>query len=263
MIDLIYNSPNFLLFVFICFIVITVSLVATKLIHLKIPLKFRYGENQSVICVSQLIGIMYAVLIGFIILYELNNFNKANDAEASEAKSMFAIFRMAHALPEPSSSKIRNLILDYANNVINNEWPAMQAGLPVSNVGTNIIEAISNEIRSFNHIHLDNLIVAQALNAISTNTNNLFDEHRERVSRRHTSLSSNIWFVLLLGSVLTIGINCLLGMECRLHITCVVFIALMVSAVLYLIITLDRPYRGDFAIKPTTFSGTIEYITRK
>jgi len=263
MIDLIYNSSSFLLFLFLCLVCIAMSFLITKLVHYYIPFKLRCEENQSITCVSAVIGIIYAILVGFIVLYELNNFNKADEAENAEAKSMFAIFRMAKVLPEPQSTQMRKLAIDYADNTINNEWPTMALGKPVDKKGAEIIEDLSRILQSFTNLQATDPIVLRALNNIAINTNNLFDSRQERVVKIHTALSANIWFVLLLGTFLTIGINSILGMEARLHLVCNISISLMVAAVLYLIVTLDRPYRGDFAIQPSTFKATLEYLVTR
>jgi hypothetical protein len=254
------NISSFLLFIFICFVCFFISYLATRLVHTYVPLKFRNDENQSIACVSSLLGMIYAVLVGFIVLYELNNYNIASAAEVAEAKEMFTIFRDAKVLPEPSSTNIRNLAVDYANNVITSEWPAMARGEKVDNTGILIIAKISNEIRSFKNIRSDSTTNINALTSISLANNALFDDHQERVDRIHSSISNNIWFVLILGTLVTIGINCVLGMEYRLHIFCMGSISLMISAILYLIVTLDHPYRGEFSIQPTTFISTVDYI---
>lgn len=259
----IYNVPSFLLFALIGCFCILISYIAIRLIHIHVPLKFRYAENQATVSVSALLGIIYAVLVGFIVLYEFNNFNKIEDAEKAEAKTMFNIYRYAYVLPEPSSSKIRNLVLDYANNAIYKEWPNLEKGREINNNGLLIIENIANEIRSFKNLHKLDADTLQALNQLSINSNALFDAHQERISKIHSIVKPNVWFVLLLGSFLTLAVNFMLGMEFRLHMVCVSFISLMISAVLYLIVTLDRPYQGDFAIEPSTLLATLEYITQK
>jgi len=263
MVDFIYNVPSFLLFIVISFIAIGISFFAIKLVHRHVPSKFRYEDNQAIICTSALIGIIYAILIGFTILYELNNFNKADDAESAEAKAVFSIFRVARVLPEPSATKVRGLAVDYIKNVIYHEWPLMEKGKLVDKIGIQMIENISRELRSFTNIRAYDAITLEALNTLALNTNNLFDIHEERVSKVHTALTTNIWFVLLLGTFLTIAINFILGMEFRFHFICVASIALMVSAVLYLVITLNHPYRGDFSIQPSTFIATLDYIQLK
>ena len=262
MVDILYRMPSFLLFIITSFSCMLIAIILTKCVHKYIPLKFRYEENQAIVCVSALIGIIYAVLVGFVVLYELNNFNKASEAESAEAKAAFDIFRLAHVLPEPMSQNIRKFTVNYIENAIQNEWPLMAQGSVVNDTGITAIENISKELRSFN---IDNLSITilQTLNSLSINSNKLFDAHQERVSKIHTALSANIWFVLILGTLLTIGINCILGMEPRLHLVCIIFISLIVAAVLYLIITLDRPYRGDFSIQPNTFIYTLEYINLK
>lgn len=263
MIELIYNTSSFLLFASIGCLCILISFIALKLIHLNIPLNFRYTENQATVSVSALLGIIYAVLIGFVVLYELNHINKVEDAEIVEAKTLFSIYRLAIVLPEPSVSKIRNSTVDYIKNTIYNEWPKMERGQKVDNYGMELIENISNEIRSFKNLHKLDPDILQALNEISINANSLFDIHQERVTKVHSVISTNIWFVLLLGSFLTLAVNFMLGMEFRLHMICISFISLMIAAVLYLVITLDRPYQGDFSIEPETFIATLEYITER
>ena len=263
MMDFIYSIPSFLLFLIISALCILISFIATKYAYHRVPLKIRYEQNPGVVCISALLGIIYAILVGFIILYELNNYNKADEAETAEAKAMFAIYRVADVLPEPSATKIRNLAIDYAKNVIVNEWPTMANRKPVNNTGVTIINEISEEIRSFKNVRIAHPITIQALNQLSLTNNLLFDDHQQRVDKIHSSISANIWFVLLLGTVLIMGINCILGMELRLHLFCITSLSLMISGIIYLIITLDHPYRGDFSIQPTTFISTMEYIKLK
>lgn len=260
MINLIYDLPNFALFFLFYFLLLIFSFLALFLIHRKVPLSFRYQENAAVISISELIGIIYAVLVGFTILYELNSFNKADQAEKEEAKLMFTIYRQARALPEPERSTIRDQIVLYANNAIFKEWPDLSKGHSVDKTGLLIINNISNSI--YDLMIKANLsdAVRNAINNLSLSNNALFDAHQERVSLTTSSLSPSLWFVLILGSLLTVAINFILGMHIRLHLACVAGIAMMVSAVFYLIVTLDRPYRGDFSIEPKTFLATLEYI---
>jgi hypothetical protein len=49
-------------------------------------------------------------------------------------------------------------------------------------------------------------------------------------------------------------------MEFHMHVICVTVIALMVSAVFYLIVTLDQPYRSDFSVSPNTITTTLKFI---
>jgi len=260
MVKLIYNAPSFLLFISIALLCVFISCVAIKLIDHYVPLKFRYQENPSTVSVSALLGIIYAVLVGFIVFYEFNYINKLEEAENSEAKAMFSIYRTAVILPEPNATQIRTLIFDYAQHTINYEWPNMQEGKPIDNSGTLLIENISKQIRSFKNLHKLNPDVFKALNEISINTNALFDAHHARISQIHSVISPNIWFVLLLGSFLTLAVNYMLGMDFRLHMVSITFISLMIAAILYLVITLDRPYQGDFSVAPKTFIASLEYM---
>lgn len=259
MVDTFYNMPNFVLFIFISFITILISFIAVIFVNQFISLTYRYRENEALVSVSAIIGVIYAILVGFTILYELNNYNKADQAEIEEAKTAFTIFRLAHMLPEKNAETIRVQIVNYLQNVIDNEWPSMIQGKHVNDEGINIIEKIFKQLHFAKNVKLKD-IQLNSLNNISMSTNTLFNLHEDRVSKLHTSLSPNLWFVILLGAFLTIGINLILGMEFRLHLACIAGVALMVSGIIFLIVTLDRPYRGDFPIKPNTFKSTLEYL---
>jgi hypothetical protein len=207
-----------------------------------------------------LLGIIYAILIGFTILFELGAFDKAENSSNTEGRILYSIYHNTKNLPGLGASKIRNQVVKYAENVIDNEWPAMDSGNKVDSKGIVIIENIQKEIRSYNLSKLNNTIAINALNNIAMATNTLYDLHQERTLEIHTTLNNHIWFVLLLASILTLGVNYILGMEYRLHILCVTLISIMIATIIFLIVGLDRPYQGDLSVHPKTFISTLEYI---
>ncbi|MES2218119.1 MAG: hypothetical protein V4501_06890 [Pseudomonadota bacterium] len=260
MIDIIYNMPSILLFLLICSISIIFSVFSLITIDKYVPITFRSHENEGLVIVSAIVGIIYAMLVGFTVLYELENYNKADRAEKDEAKIIFAIYRQTGNLPEPGASKIREQIKDYAQVVIRDEWPAMIHGKPIAEVGDNIIKNIYKDIHDFTSL-TDNQ--QKSLDAIAIDNNALFQAHEERTDNQNAALTPNLWLVLMLGSFLTLGINFLIGMELHMHIVCVTVIALMISAVFYLIVTLDQPYRSDFSVSPTTIKTTLKFLNSR
>lgn len=252
--------PNFLLFTLISLLFISISIISVYFVTKFISPDFRYRENPVIVSVSALIGIIYAVLVGFTILYELNNFNKAEEAEKEEGKAIIAIYRLARMLPENITVNLRKGVVDYTNHVIHNEWPLMAEGKPVDGTGLALIDSIFKEVHQAfptNHLSSSQMMI---FNNISIATNTLYNDHQERISKTHSALTPNVWFVIILATFLTIGINFLFGIDFRLHVISVIAVSLIVASVFYLIITLDRPYRGDFPIKPTTFYDALGYI---
>ena len=257
MIDLIYNMPSLLLFLLICSISIIFSVFSLIAIDKLVPISFRTHENEGLVIISAIVGIIYAMLVGFTVLYELENFDKAERAEKNEAKIIFAIHREAGNLPQLASAKVRDQIKQYAHIVIDQEWPAMVYGKPITENGDIIIKSIYKDITGINAPSVEQ---QKAIDAIATDNNELFQIHEERTESPNAALTSNLWLVLILGSLLTLSINFLIGMEFHMHVICVTVIALMVSAVFYLIVTLDQPYRSDFSVSPKTITTTLKFL---
>lgn len=258
--EFIYQLSSFPLFLLFIASLVLISVISITLTHRFIPLHFRCSENTAIISCSALLGVTYAILIGFTILFQLSTFDKANTAENLEGQSLYTIYRSTQDLPAPSATRIRDLIVSYAHNTIDKEWPAMNMGNKADRKGNDLILNIVKEIRAIKSSKLTNA-AASALNDISVATNMLFELHSERILKVSSTLNGHIWFVILLTTFLTLGINYLLGMEYLLHICCITLICIMISAIMYLIVSLDRPYQGDFMVKPETIKLTLESIT--
>ena len=78
-----------------------------------------------------------------------------------------------------------------------------------------------------------------------------------------SALNSEVWVVILLGTILTIGINFLFGMNFYLHIFTAIAVGLMASSMLFLLVTLDRPFRGEFVIEPDSLAAVLQFIEKQ
>jgi hypothetical protein len=255
--DLIYNMPSLLLFVFICTLSISFSIASIYAIDRYLPISFRSHENEGLVIISAVVGIIYAMLVGFTVLYELETVDKADRAERAEAKIIFSIFRQTGNLPEPGAAKIREQIKDYARITIKDEWPAMIKGKPITGTGDTVIKTIYQELNSFTGLNENQ---QKSVDTIAIDNNELFQLHEERTDNDNSALTANLWLVLILGSVLTLSINFLIGMEFHMHVVCVTVIGLMISAVFYLVVTMNEPYRSDFSVEPITIQTTLKFL---
>src|ERR1700739_1150178 len=75
-----------------------------------------------------IIGTLYAVVLGFIVVGSLNTFQNASLTVAHEANSLHDVFHLAQGLPDGLGNDIRQPCLQYAKDMVTKEWPAMQGG---------------------------------------------------------------------------------------------------------------------------------------
>jgi hypothetical protein len=71
------------------------------------------------------LGILFALLVGFIAVEVWNNFDKAKLAVATEASALRAVVLLAGNFPDEQKMRIYALIDRHIEESINREWPAM------------------------------------------------------------------------------------------------------------------------------------------
>ena len=71
------------------------------------------------------LGILFALLVGFIAVEVWNNFDKAKAAIATEASALRAVVLLAGTFPQEQKSHIHALINRHIEVAVNQEWPEM------------------------------------------------------------------------------------------------------------------------------------------
>jgi len=88
------------------------------------------------------LGILFALLVGFIAVEVWNNFDKAKVAVATEASALRAVVLLAGTFPEEQKARIDALINRHIEEAVNREWPAMaQHQAALSTLPVALIEA--------------------------------------------------------------------------------------------------------------------------
>src|SRR5579884_3364958 len=71
---------------------------------------------------------IFAVVLGFVVVDALNTFQRARLSVDQEANAIHNIFHEAAGLNEPARSEIRKACLNYADAMVQFEWPALEDG---------------------------------------------------------------------------------------------------------------------------------------
>jgi hypothetical protein len=76
------------------------------------------------------IGVLYAVLLAFVVIAVWENYNATGTAIRNEAKAVGDMAQLSYALPEPQGAEMRRLLDAYVKEVQQSEWVTMARGLP-------------------------------------------------------------------------------------------------------------------------------------
>ena len=124
------------------------------------------------------IGVLYAVLLAFLVIAVWENYNATNTAIRNEAKAVGNLTQLSYALPEQEGSAIRVSLSDYVKEVRQTEWGTMALGVP-SKTTANALAHLTQAIFDLHADQLkDHALFQQALHllaAIEDNRNERLD----------------------------------------------------------------------------------------
>lgn len=153
------------------------------------------------------ISVIYAVLAGFIILYAMNNFDKASDISIHEATTITKIFRDASRLPLLLKNEIQQGMENYANTVIHIEFPAFSKGDFVK-AGLPILDKLEKQLNAYKPT---NMIIFFRLDMVHQAMDDLYTTYDQRMNINNSALTPDLWALFITSSILTLVINCILA----------------------------------------------------
>jgi hypothetical protein len=258
--DFLYNLSDLAIFLILIGITISFSVIAVLIDKHFIFHKLRYKDNPTIGSISSLIGIIYGVLVGFIALYLIDNQDHASSAVQREASAAATIYEGSKWLPQPFQQIVQKDINDYITVVIGPEWTQMRKFTSVGQTGDLIIDKLFRDLKTYNP---GNNSESSNLQNLLASINTLYTARHERISISTTQLSPEIWEVILIGTILIIAINYAFRVSFSLHLFATCSFAIMAASMLFLLVTLDRPFQGEFVVGPDAFQDVLKLAAAK
>jgi Na+/proline symporter len=201
------------------------------------------------------IGVLYAVLLAFVVVIAWERYHDAERALAAEAGSASTLLRLSTGLPEASGAALRQGVSAYLKSVLEDDWPAMAVG-HASPATTRALTSIYQLVVRYRPSDLHD---SDLQKDILQQLDQLTQARRERLVMAEGTVPNVIWFVLFMGAVLTIGFTLFFGTQNVLiqSLMTGVLAALIFSAIL-VIIGLDRPFTGAVVVSRESIRTVLE-----
>lgn len=215
-----------------------------------IPHGVRREHNDVAGFVYAVLGVLFAVMLGFVVVDEWESLEATKSNTFAEANELGALFWNARALPAPVGRALERSTKDYANTVIDVEWPMMVDGRS-SAQATNIVYTMRDEI---NALPTDTPKEVALYQQSLQHVNDLAAARRQRIDESGEQVPSILWVALILGSVLTVGYSFLFGLaNFWSHLLIAAPLGVMVVLALIVIGQLSHPFGGMVAVTPDAF----------
>ncbi len=210
----------------------------------------RRAHNDLIGWQLSILGTTYAVMMGFMLYTVWTNYGLANVNAEAEANALVNLFHIAEGLPEEQRTKLRQAARQYADTVVEQDWPAMALN------NTNLKSA------DINYTMWKTLISVKAASPTEitaedhalSELSDMAGHRRIRLLQCASRLPRVLWCVLLIGGVVTIMSSCMFGAGSTfLHEFQVAALSLLIALVLVAIGDIDRPFQGAVHVDDSAF----------
>lgn len=246
--------PTIVLGVIIISSAVIISIAGLLIVRRHIPHHRLKTHNDVAGPIFATVGVIYAVLLAFVVVIVWQNFDRSRSNVQDEANCLVDLAMDAEAFSPEFKKDIRALLYQYAEIVVNEEWPAMAKG----GAGPHMRGITEKMWRAYSAYEPE----TEAQKAFFTESikklNDLGELRRSRLLDAQTGVHPILWFVLILGGLVTISFTFFFGAEnLKAQLTMAILLAILISLILFTILAMDFPFTGEVSISPDPFKQTM------
>lgn len=197
------------------------------------------------------IGSFYALLLSFVVFVVWNQLNDTEGNVSKEGSSALALYRDIKFYPDTlESKKLLTYYLDFANNVVQEEFPNMK----LMKLSRKTPESLNNVYYAMERLNPKTPMETVLAGQMFVQLNELSSYRGIRTSSIDTEIPAFMWLPILLGAIIVIISGLFLDIEhVRIHIGLNFLLGSFLGLLFFTIILLDHPYTSDEGIEPKSY----------
>jgi len=207
------------------------------------------GLNDLIGYVLSCFCVFYGLLLGLIAVTAYQNYAEADQNVTREATALSALYEDVSRYPEPFGQDLRWLLRDYTRYVIRYAWPLQRQGI-VPQEGTIRAEALFDRLLDFQpKTPSEQILHAEALRQL----NHFLECRRMRLFSVTNGLPASMWYVMFVGAAFNIILCWMFDTKFMTQLVLGGILAAYLGMMMYLIIDMNQPFRGEVSITPEVF----------
>jgi hypothetical protein len=236
--------------VFIVIVALACAFFFMAAINYYWPAERRRAHNDLIGWQLSVLGTTYAVIVGFMLYTVWIDFGTAELNADAEANSVLNLYRLADGLPPQQGEKIKSLTRAYGDAVADHEWDEMAHNAIPTETREIARELWLTLMQSKGGSPTEITAEDHALYELSA----LAGYRRIRMVESASRLPGVLWWVLLVGGVVTVASTCMFGASNgALHVIQVGAFTLLIALVLAAIADINRPFQGSVHVSDYAF----------
>ena len=208
-------------------------------------LRVESGDSEFTGAMLQSVMVFYGLAVALIAVTVFQTYSDTQKVVTGEATAVNALYRDVTSYPEPIRSELQKELRDYTRQIVDEAWPLIRQG-KVPDRGIEHMTRFQVSLTKFEPAtEGQKLLHGETLRAYNT----LIHSRRLRLDAVATGLPKVMWFVIVFGAFISLSASFFFKVEdARLHIIEVLLLAIFIGLVIFMILSLDRPFRGDLGI---------------
>lgn len=233
--------------------------LASWLINRRVAQNLHRGNNEAAVPIFQIIGLIFGIILGFMIPAVYGEFEDAGNNVSQEANEMEVLYRLTLDAPDPTRAEMQAGLLHYAQLVVSKEWDLMarSQSSPEVDAALDRLWTIQRKFKATNAAE------TEVRNRMFEEIHRITDRRSDRLLDSSTQLEPIMWIMLIGGGLVTMAFSFFIRASNDGNQAVMVGImAAMIGFGLLIVMVLDSPFTGDVRVQPDAINAAIELFRR-
>jgi len=237
-----------------------IAMAGPLIVRRFVPLKRLTTNNEVAGFKFATVGVLYAVLLAFVVIVVWEKFSDAEDDVSREAGAAATIYRLVEGIDGDPGPSMRTAMTGYLEAAAKDDWASMRVG-KASPVATHALDRMYEIVLTYKPADSRGAaILSEILRQLSVIT----EARRGRLVKAAGIVPDVIWCVLYGGAMLTVGFTFFFGAEnLRAQSMMTGALGLLIFSALLVIVSIDHPFAGAVRVEPHALHDVVVDLTHR
>jgi len=216
-------------------------------------------HNEVLISLFAAAGIVYAILLGFLVVVVWEAYDDSHRNVAEEAATLVSLYSLTYGMEANHGAEMRGHIREYTNAVIHDEWPKLGEASDGSAKARRAIGDIDRQFAKMDaateaaDAHVDTEFLRTKSAIVS--------DRNQRLLEASDTIPWIMWLGAIGGGVIVMTMSFFIYMERAWpHVLMTSLMGALVGLLLYIMVVLSTPFAGPLAIGPEHFRAALQVM---
>jgi hypothetical protein len=211
--------------------------------------------RDAIAQVFTIAGVLYAVLVAFVVVVVWEEFDQAETATESEANAIADLFRDSAALPPASRLPVQQSLIAYTKDVVDEEFPRMRRGEAIEQQSPRLTVVWESYIQAQPTTQSEISFYHESISRLD----DLGNARKTRITTSLSAIPSDLWVLLLGGGAIILIFTYMFSTpDLLVNASAVGLASALMGFVLYLIFSLEHPFIGTLSVEPHPYVHVLQ-----